>query len=142
MWIIYNCRLKSVVVISLWKLLLFIGKILCSLLYKTAMVVVAQLFTRYRICFCVYRNEICSLKSISQRRFSTLYRIKKNQYIPPWETSRLNHFIKIRIYNEELDKINIKLITNNLIKVKDSRIAIFRLHQFWAFTCFSLFINA
>ena len=41
--------------------------------------------------------------------------------------SKLNHLFMIHIQNGELDEINIKLITNEFIKVKESRIAIFGL---------------
>ena len=54
--------------------------------------------------------------------------------------SKLNHLLMIIIYNEKLDKINIKLRTNILIKEKESRFATFGLHQVWAFVSFSLFI--
>ena len=53
---------------------------------------------------------------------------------------RLNHLLMILIYNEELDEINIKILTNKLIKEKESRIATLGLYQFGAFACFSLFI--
>ena len=46
----------------------------------------------------------------------------------------------ILIYNEQIYEINIKLRTSKFIKEKESRIASFGLHQFWAFACFSLFI--
>ena len=54
--------------------------------------------------------------------------------------SRLNHPLMILIYNEELDEINIKILTNKLIKEKQSRIATLRLNQFCTFACFGLFI--
>ena len=54
--------------------------------------------------------------------------------------SRLNHLLMILIYNEELDKINVKILTNKLIKEKEFRIATLGLYQFWAFACFSLFV--
>ena len=44
------------------------------------------------------------------------------------------------IFKEEFDEIDIKLRTNEWIKVKESKIATFGLHQSWAFVCFSLFI--
>ena len=47
---------------------------------------------------------------------------------------------QINIYNEELDEINIKFLTNKLIKEKESRIATLGSYQFWAFACFSLLI--
>ena len=53
--------------------------------------------------------------------------------------NRLNHYPLIFVYKEELDEINIKFIKNGFIKVKESRISIFGLYQFWAFVCFSLF---
>ena len=46
----------------------------------------------------------------------------------------------ILIYNEELDEINIKILTNKLIKEKESRIATLGLYQFLTFACISLFI--
>ena len=54
--------------------------------------------------------------------------------------NKLNHLLMIIIYNEKLDKINIKLRTNILIKEKESRFATFGLYQVWAFVSFSLFI--
>ena len=54
--------------------------------------------------------------------------------------SKLNHLLMILIYNEERDKMNIKILTNKLIKEKESRIATLGLYQFWTFACFSLFI--
>ena len=43
--------------------------------------------------------------------------------------NKLNHLLMIIIYNEKLDKINIKLRTNILIKEKESRFATFGLYQ-------------
>ena len=40
----------------------------------------------------------------------------------------------IHIYKEELDEFNRKLITNELIKVMESRIFTFGLYQFWPFS--------
>ena len=45
--------------------------------------------------------------------------------------SRLkNHLLMMHIYKEELDETDIKLITNEFIKVKESRIDTFGLYQF------------
>ena len=38
----------------------------------------------------------------------------------------------IHVYKEKLIEINKKLITNEFIKVKEPRIATFRLYQIWA----------
>ena len=46
----------------------------------------------------------------------------------------------MHIYKEELDETDIKLITNEFIKVKESRIDTFGLYQFWAFVWIALFI--
>ena len=54
---------------------------------------------------------------------------------------RLNHLLMILIYNEELDEIKIKFITNELIKVKESRIATFGSDQFRAFAYLLLLLN-
>lgn len=53
---------------------------------------------------------------------------------------RLNHLLIIHIHNEELYKINIKLIANEFIKVKKSRITTIGLYQFGAIACFSSFV--
>ena len=47
---------------------------------------------------------------------------------------------QINIYNEELDEIDIKILTNKLIKEMESRIATRGLYQFWAFAYFSVLI--
>ena len=43
-------------------------------------------------------------------------------------SSRLNHLLMVHVYKEELDEINMKLIVNKFIKVKEFRIASFELH--------------
>ena len=43
---------------------------------------------------------------------------------------KLNHLLMILIFNEELDKINVKLRRNELIKEEESRNATLGLHQF------------
>ena len=53
--------------------------------------------------------------------------------------SRLNHLLMIHICKEELEKTDMKLTTNELTKVKYSRIANFEFYQFRAFVCFSSF---
>ena len=62
------------------------------------------------------------------RSFSTLKRVKKSTFFTMTK-SRQNHLLMILIFNEELDEISIKPITNKLIKEKKSSIATFRLHQ-------------
>ena len=48
--------------------------------------------------------------------------------------SRLkNHLVMIHIYKEELDETDIKLITNEFIKFKESRIGTLGLYQRYAF---------
>ena len=47
--------------------------------------------------------------------------------------SKLNHLLMIPISNEELDEINIKLRTKNLIKEKETRIA-----TFWVLSILSI----
>ena len=44
--------------------------------------------------------------------------------------SRLNHLLLIHICKEELDEIDIKLITNEFIKIKESGNATFGVYQF------------
>ena len=62
------------------------------------------------------------------RSFSTLKRVKKSTFFTMTK-SRQNHLLMILIFNEELDEISIKPITNKLIKERKSSIATFRLHQ-------------
>ena len=44
--------------------------------------------------------------------------------------SKLNHLLMILIFNEERDKINVKLRRNELIKEEESRNATLGLYQF------------
>ena len=67
--------------------------------------------------------------SISESSFSSLKRVKTSTH-STMTGSRLNHLLLIQIYKEELDEIDIKLITNEFIKIKESRIATFGLYQF------------
>ena len=46
----------------------------------------------------------------------------------------------MHIYKNELDEISTKLIKDEFIKLKESRIATFGLYQFRVFFYFSLFI--
>ena len=70
-----------------------------------------------------------AINAISERSFSTLKRVKTS-IRSTMTDSRLNHLLLIHIYKEELDEIDIKLITNEFIKIKESRIATFGLYQF------------
>ena len=66
--------------------------------------------------------------AILEKHSSTLKRAKT--LILSTMIGRLNYCILIFICKEELDEINIKLIKNEFIKVKESRISIFELYQF------------
>ena len=66
---------------------------------------------------------------ILERSFSTTKRAKTSTIFAMTD-GRLNHLLIIHIYIEELNKVNIRLITNEFIKVKKSRIATFGLYQF------------
>ena len=46
----------------------------------------------------------------------------------------------IHIHKDELDETDIKLITNDSIQVKESRIATFGLYQSRTFVCFRSFV--
>ena len=70
----------------------------------------------------VHKNVSCL-----GRRFSTLTRAKRSTLFTV-TYSILNHLLMIHIYNEDLNKINIKLITNRFIKVKESKINTFGLY--------------
>ena len=64
--------------------------------------------------------------AISERSCLTSKRAKTSLH-STMTNSRLNHLLLIHIYKEELD---IKLIKNEFIKIKESRIATFGLYQF------------
>ena len=67
--------------------------------------------------------------AISERSFSTLKRVRTS-IRSTMTDSRLNHLLLIHIYKEELDEIDIKVITDEFIKIEESRIATFGLYQF------------
>ena len=67
--------------------------------------------------------------AISEGSFSTLKRVETS-IRSTMTDSRLNHLFLIHTYKEELDEIDIKLITNEFIKIKEPRIATFGLCQF------------
>ena len=67
------------------------------------------------------------LNSISQLEKSEPH--LKHPYVPMTD-SRLNHLLLIHICKEELDEIDIKLITNEFIKIKESGNATFGVYQF------------
>ena len=60
--------------------------------------------------------------AISERHFSTLKRVKTS-IRSKMTDSRLDGYLLIHTYKEELDEIDIKLFTNKFIKIKESRIA-------------------
>ena len=119
---------------------------------EVVMYLVAQLFSHHRVRFFCLQTRNLSTESrslfsevihlikiiliaprtyaITERSFSTLKRVKTSILSTD---SRLNHFVMINIYNEVLDESDIKLITNEFIKVKDFRIATFRLYEFLIF---------
>ena len=70
-----------------------------------------------------------AINAISERSFSTLKKVKTSIRSTVTD-SRQNDLLLIHIYKEELDEIDIKLITNEFIKIKESRIATFVLYQF------------
>ena len=70
-----------------------------------------------------------AINAISERSFSTSKKVKTSIRSTVTD-SRQNDLLLIHIYKEELDEIDIKLITNEFIKIKESRIATFVLYQF------------
>ena len=60
--------------------------------------------------------------TVSEKSFSILKRVKTSIHSTMTD-SRLNHLLLIHIYKKEIDEIDIKLITNEFIKIKESRIA-------------------
>ena len=60
------------------------------------------------------------------------------------ETQLWDYLLMIHVYREGLDETDIKLTTNEFIKVKESRIAVLRWYQFWnlfALVYLSLILN-
>ena len=82
---------------------------------------------------CIGKNWVKTIliapatNTISERSFSTLKRFKTS-IRSTMASSRLNHLLMVHVYKEELDEINMKLIVNKFIKVKEFRIASFELH--------------
>ena len=64
---------------------------------------------------------VTATNAISERIFSTLKRVKTS-IRSIMTDSRLKHLHLIHIYKEELDEIHIKLITDEFIKIKESRL--------------------
>ena len=77
-----------------------------------------------RVAFLVLTDPVTN--AIVGRSFSTL-KMAKTSMLSTMINSRLNHLLMIHIYNDEPDEINMKLITNKFIKVKESKIATFGL---------------
>ena len=74
--------------------------------------------------------------AILEKSFSTLKRTKTSIFSTMTD-SRLSHLLVTLIYNNKLDEIDIRLITNEFIKVKKPRIATFALYQI---ICFAFFV--
>ena len=74
--------------------------------------------------------------AISEWSFSKL-KMVKTSILSSMTGSRLHHLLTVDIYSEELNKTDLRLITNGYMRVKESRTATFGLYQFWAFVCFS-----
>ena len=79
--------------------------------------------------------------TISERSFSTLKRVKTSIRSTVTD-SRLNELLLIHIYKEELDEIDIKLITNEFIKGVQNcyfwAVSILTICLFWFIYCYCL----